>query len=104
MIKQLKRKKGIRLKSSIVLPMLSLMTFSQSYAATNYGKNLGDWLTQNVTGIIPGVLGIISVGLMFKRDWPKALSLGGITLVLAAFMNWETMKTISSAIVKIITG
>lgn len=95
------RKKELLLKASMLLPV-SLFVASPAFAF-NPGTNAGSWLETNVSGLIPGLLGVIGIFLLAKRDWPKALSAFGLALVIAALMNWSSVKTISSSIISMLT-
>lgn len=98
-----KSKKEMLLKVLFLLPV-SLLAVTPAFAAIDVGKNTGTWLTDNVNGLIPGLLAAIALLLLVKRDWPKALSLFGLALMIAVLLNWEKMKSISTLVLNVILG
>ncbi|WP_059040696.1 hypothetical protein [Paenibacillus rubinfantis] len=85
------------LKKDIVLRALLLSVVLMSiatpvFAADGPGKKLGDWLSENVGGVIPGILALIGGYHLIKRDWMKLMSFVGIALVVAILLNWNDVK------------
>lgn len=99
-----KLKKSMLIKIISLLPA-SLLAVSPAFATKfNPGTSAGTWLETNVNGLIPGLIGVVAIFLLAKRDWPKALSAFGLALLAAALMNWTSVKSISTSIISMLTG
>lgn len=86
-------KKDIFLRASLL--SIALLSFATPVFAQGPGEKLGNWLTTNVGGVIPGILIAIGAYHMLKRDWMKLMSFVGIALVVAILLNWEDVKRLS---------
>lgn len=67
MIKHLKNKQNLTLICSLVL-IFTLMFATCVFASTDPGVDLGNWIQRNVAGVFIGVLAVIGVILLIKRQ------------------------------------
>jgi hypothetical protein len=86
-------KKDMILRTSLL--SIALMSFATPVFAQGPGEKLGNWLQVNVGGVIPGILLLVGVYHLIKRDWMKLISFVGIALVVAILLNWNDVKRLA---------
>lgn len=89
------KKKETILKVTLLTIVLLMSVVAPAFAADGPGKKLGDWLTDNIGSVIPGILIAVGAYHLLKRDWVKLLSFVGIALVVAILLNFEDVKKLA---------
>lgn len=78
---------------------LSLLIAVPVFAADlEPGTKAGNWISNNVNGLIPGVLIMIGVYFLVTRDWVKMASFLLIAIAVGMLMNWENVKKIGNSL------
>lgn len=99
----MKAKKKLMFMRVGLLFLFSLFFAAPTFAAnTTIGNNLGGFLTGNAEKIIPGILIVLALWFLIKRDWPKMIGLFAMALLVSVILDWSSIKGLGKSLYDII--